>query len=170
MTFYIASLTVEHCQQLCQWRYPSPYEIYQWPAWGDMMKEQREFADPLIQETQYTAVLDDESELVGFAQFFPMEGVTRLGLGLRPNLCNGGQGEHFVNVIIEEALRRTPSNEIDLEVMTWNLRAQNVYEKAGFVVTDTYERNTPTGRCEFHCMVYRAGANETNQLVEFKEE
>jgi ribosomal protein S18 acetylase RimI-like enzyme len=100
----------------------------------------------------YTAPAE---ELCGYAQLFPLVGVTRLGLGLRPDLCGRGLGSAFVKLIAQEACNRQPANEIDLEVLIWNTRAIKAYERAGFHITDTYERNTPTGPDIFHCMVFR---------------
>jgi ribosomal protein S18 acetylase RimI-like enzyme len=98
--------------------------------------------------------LDDENKLSGFAQYFPMIGVTRLGLGMHPELCGQGRGSDFVRAIAEEVRRRKPEDEIDLEVLTWNQRAIRAYEAAGFELTDTYERRTPDGKKPFYCMVY----------------
>ncbi|MNO96789.1 Acetyltransferase (GNAT) family protein [compost metagenome] len=95
-----------------------------------------------------------QGELCGFAQFFPIVGVTRLGISMRPDLCGQGLGTHFVQSIVHEAVRRKPENEIDLEVLTWNKRAIQVYLKVGFEITDTYERLTPDGQKPFYCMVF----------------
>lgn len=127
-----------------------------------MQRESFEFADPLIRIEQYSAVVDEDDSLCGFVQFFPIVGVTRLGLGLHPNLCGQaetqgkgkGLGAAFVKLLVQEAKRRAPLNEIDLEVFVWNERAIRTYVKAGFAITDTYERQTPTGMATFHCMVY----------------
>ncbi|ULL13244.1 GNAT family N-acetyltransferase [Paenibacillus sp. H1-7] len=151
----IVPLTEEHCKEICSWTYPVPYHIYNWPSWEKMVADQEEFADETLREQQYRAVVDADGEMVGFAQFFPMTGVTRLGLGMRPDLCGQGLGVEFVRTIAAEAKQKAPSNEIDLEVLVWNIRAFRVYQKAGFVHTDTYERMTPTGMETFHCMVWK---------------
>jgi len=152
----VVPLEAEHCRELCQWQYPPPYDLFEWPDWDTMVRDGVEFGDPEVRERQYAAVVDPEGALLGFAQFFPLEGVTRLGLGLRPELCGLGRGIGlaFVLAIAEEARRRAPGNDIDLEVLTWNARAIRVYEKAGFRITDTYERRTPSGPSRFHCMVW----------------
>lgn len=156
LTWKIISLTDAHCETLCTWKYPSPYELYNWPPWETMLKEQSEFADQQIRTEQYRAVVDAEDMLIGFVQFFPIVGVTRLGLGLRPDLCGQGSGlgTQFVQLVTLEALNRTPGNEVDLEVLIWNERAIRTYQRAGFAITDTYERQTPSGPAKFHCMVY----------------
>lgn len=152
----VVPLTNAHCEELCKWKYPSPYELYNWPSWETMLREQTGFADPHIRAEQYRAVVDANGELSGFVQFFPIVGVTRLGLGLRPDLCGRGSGigVQFVQLLTHEALKHAHGQEVDLEVLVWNERAIRTYERAGFVITDTYEKQTPTGKSNFHCMVY----------------
>ncbi|MGG1519437.1 GNAT family protein [Paenibacillus oryzisoli] len=200
----LVPLTDAHCQELCAWRYPEPYHRYNWPDWVAMLAEQQEFADPVIRAAQYWGAINEGGGLVGFAQFFPLTGVTRLGLGLRPDLCGRGRrggvreagsngartasgeapsgeqdagglrlhaappmpsgdvsaqaglGTRFVRLLIAEALRRAPdpAHEIDLEVFVWNERAIRTYERAGFTITDTYDKWTPAGSEPVHCMVY----------------
>jgi ribosomal-protein-alanine N-acetyltransferase len=164
MDLKVQALTEQHCKDICSWSYPAPYDIYNWPSWGIMVAQEMQFADPDIREAQFAAVvrMDEdnpkikqlEGELIGYVQYFPMEGVTRLGLGIRPDLCDKGLGLAFMEAILKEALLRESNNEIDLEVHTWNERAQKTYTKAGFVRTDEYERMTPTGVGRFYCMVY----------------
>lgn len=150
----IIPLTEEHGKEICTWAYLPPYSIYNWPSWEQLVKDEYEFADPLLRQNQYAAAVDEHHVLSGFVQFFPIVGVTRLGLGLRPDLCSKGIGSLYVQLLVQEAKRRAPQNEIDLEVLTWNDRAIKTYHKAGFEITDTYKRMTPTGQAPFHCMVY----------------
>ncbi|WP_414858759.1 GNAT family N-acetyltransferase [Paenibacillus sp. Soil724D2] len=156
----VVPLTEANCLELCTWKYSPPYDLYNWSPWETMLREQAEFADPQIREEQYRAVVDENGILSGFVQFFPIVGVTRLGLGLRPDLCGkaSGIGTQFVHLLVQEAQRRTPQQEIDLEVLVWNERAIQTYERAGFTITDTYERSTPTGLAAFHCMVYNGSS------------
>jgi RimJ/RimL family protein N-acetyltransferase len=119
-----------------------------------MLQSGSEFADPELRSRQFAAVVNAAEALVGFAQFFPIQDVTRLGLGMRPDLCGQGLGSSFVGAIAHEARRRRPDDEIDLEVLTWNTRAIRVYERSGFEITDTYTKRTLTGPGEFHCMVW----------------
>ncbi|MEK8130699.1 GNAT family N-acetyltransferase [Paenibacillus filicis] len=155
LSFRLAPLQLSHCREICEWQYEPPYQLYQWRPWELMASLQEEFADPQLRDEQYRAVLDASGTLCGFAQLFPMAGVTRLGLGMRPDACGRGSGANFVRAIAEEARRLQPEHEIDLEVLTWNERAIRAYLRAGFEITDTYERMTPTGAAEFHCMVWQ---------------
>ena len=152
--FSVAPLSETLAEELCSWRYEPPFDFYNWSSWKVMLQLGMEFGDPDIRRLQYGAVLDAGGEFVGFAQFFPLLGVTRIGLGMRPDLCGQGLGQLFVQAIVEEALRRSPEDTIDLEVHIWNLRAIRAYEKAGFVVSDTYIRRTADGPVEVHCMTY----------------
>ncbi|TXK73398.1 N-acetyltransferase [Paenibacillus sp. N3.4] len=151
----VVPLTDVWCQELCTWDY-SPFEMYNWPSWETMKRDGLEFADPIIRAEQYSGIVDERNHLCGFVQFFPIVGVTRLGLGLRPDLCGqrSGLGVRFVKLLIQEAKRRKPQQEIDLEVLEWNERAIQTYRRVGFIITDTYEKWTPTGVATFHCMVY----------------
>ncbi|PZD96422.1 GNAT family N-acetyltransferase [Paenibacillus sambharensis] len=152
---HLAPFSEEHGRELCSWHYEPPYDLFNWPGWEQMQQQGIEFGDPGIRDRQYTAILDEHHELIGYAQFFPLLGVTRLGLGLRPSLCSQGLGPAVVSLLIREAFRRSPDDELDLEVLTWNERAVRAYQKAGFEITDRYWRPTPTGPGEFYCMVYR---------------
>jgi len=154
-------MTEEHGRQICTWRYPEPYAVFNWSPWAELERNSEEFANPHIREEQFEAVLGDDGQLCGFAQFFPLTGWTRLGLGLRPDLCGQGLGPSFTLAIVGRAMERKPMDKIDLEVLTSNLRAIRAYTKIGFVIHDTYVRNTPTGPDEFHCMVYEGDRTPT---------
>ena len=147
-------MEIQHAQSICSWRYPYPFDIYNLRDWVDMKTNSIEFGDPHIRNEQYAVVLNHDQALIGFVQFFPMLGVTRLGFGMHPEWCGGGNGASFAQETALEAKGRTPDNEIDLEVLSWNSRAYKAYKKAGFVHTDTYERPTPTGMQMVHCMVF----------------
>ncbi|MBM7567489.1 GNAT family N-acetyltransferase [Paenibacillus sacheonensis] len=152
--FNVIPLSEAHAEQLSSWRYEPPFDFYNWTTWQVMLELGMEFGDPDIRTRQYAAVLDSDGDFIGFAQFFPLLGLTRLGLGLRPDLCDQGLGLSFVQAIVAEALRRAPDYEIDLEVHTWNDRAILTYQRAGFIITDTYAKQTHTGLVDVYCMCY----------------
>lgn len=152
--YSIVPMNEHQATEICAWYYEPPYNIYGWLSWEQMEALEIEFGSRELRRKQYAAVVDNQQNLCGFAQYFPMAGVTRLGLGMRPDLCGKGRGPAFVRAIAEEARRRKPEDEIDLEVLTWNERAIKAYRAAGFTITDTYERMTPDGMQPFYCMVY----------------
>ncbi|WP_308637093.1 GNAT family N-acetyltransferase [Paenibacillus silvisoli] len=155
-TLNVVPLSDALAEELSAWRYEPPFDFYNWSTWKVMQQLGIEFGDAYIRQQQYAAVTDDNGALIGFAQFFPILGVTRIGLGLRPDLCGQGQGLGItlVQAIVKEAIRRAPDDEIDLEVHVWNTRAIRTYERAGFIITDTYEKPTAAGDVTVHCMSY----------------
>ncbi|NQX49751.1 GNAT family N-acetyltransferase [Paenibacillus tritici] len=154
LTFYVVPMEPLHAAEICEWSYSPPYNIYGWMSWEQMQALGVEFGDPELRQEQYVSVVNGQGDLCGFAQLFPMEGVVRLGVGMRPDLCGHGMGHLFMTAIVQAARARYPEREIDLEVLTWNQRAIRAYQKCGFTITDTYERRTPTGNKPFYCMVY----------------
>ncbi|NGZ78205.1 GNAT family N-acetyltransferase [Saccharibacillus alkalitolerans] len=155
--FEIRPMTEKEAEAVCGWNYEPPYDIYGWMPWEEVKKLGIEFGDPELRARQYVTV-HRGGVCYGFAQLFPLGGTTRLGIGMRPDLCGRGLGSAFVRAVAEEALRRIPGQEIDLEVLTWNQRAIKAYQKAGFAITDLYERMTPAGMKPFYCMVYQPPA------------
>lgn len=148
-------MTEKDAQTVTEWRYPPPYDVYRWPAWEDMLRDGSEFADPEIREAQYLTVRDSrDRSLVGYVQLFPLDRAVRIGIGLRPDLCDQGLGTPIIKLAIEEAARRQPGAEIDLEVEQWNKRAIRAYEKAGFAITDEYTRRATHGPVRLYCMVW----------------
>jgi RimJ/RimL family protein N-acetyltransferase len=160
MPFHLRPMTEEDARRVCGWRYPEPYHVYRWPEWEEMVREGREFADPAIRAEQYVTLTEPGGELAGYAQLFPLDRAVRIGIGLRPDLCGLGLGREAILLAAEEARRRRPDAEIDLEVETWNRRAVNAYAKAGFVVEDEYERRAEHGIVRILCMVWRGKPRE----------
>ena len=157
ITFALTPLTEEDGQFICDWRYPAPYELFRWPTWATMVEHGREFGDARIRREQYMAVRNvDNQELIGYVQLFPMDRALRIGMGLRPDCCDRGWGTTVTTLVIQEAQRRNPGAEIDLEVEQWNKRAIRVYEKAGFIITDQYERRASHGTVSVFCMVWQS--------------
>ncbi|THF77153.1 GNAT family N-acetyltransferase [Cohnella fermenti] len=154
--FRIGAMTEEDGADIAEWRYPPPYHLYRWPSWERMVDEGLEFGDPHIRARQYVSIRNEEGELIGYAQFFPMVGVVRLGLGLRPDCCDRGWGTAFAEAIAREAARRSPNAEIDLEVETWNKRAIRTYKRAGFKITDKYKREASNRTVTIYCMKLQA--------------
>ncbi len=152
-------MTEQDGRTICGWRYPEPYHLFRWPAWEDMVEQEKEFGDPLVRARQYLSVrTDDDEQLVGYVQLFPMERTVRIGMGLRPDRCDRGWGAHLTRLVVQEASRRQPAAEIDLEVEKWNRRAIRAYEKAGFAITDQYDRRAAHGIVSVYCMVHQGMA------------
>ncbi|TVX95011.1 GNAT family N-acetyltransferase [Cohnella terricola] len=148
-------MTEQDGRDICDWRYPEPYDLFRWPPWDAMVEQGREFGDPEIRQRQYLSVrIEGQPQLVGYVQLFPMDRAVRIGMGLRPDCCDRGWGAFLAGLVVREAERRKPGAEIDLEVEKWNKRAIRAYEKAGFVVTDAYDRRATHGIVSVLCMVW----------------
>lgn len=156
--YTLIAMSEDDASCITEWRYPSPYHIYHWPAWDIVKKQEIEFGDSEIRSKQYRSVIDEYDTLVGFAQFFAMQTTVRIALFLAPAYCGLGIGQQVMQLIIREANDQYANCEIDLEVETWNERAITSYVRSGFVITDQYElpsRNDQTIR-NVYCMVYQA--------------
>jgi ribosomal-protein-alanine N-acetyltransferase len=152
--FSLDTMTEEDGQAVSEWRYPAPYDRYRWPSWEMMVKHGWEFGDVQIRQTQYVAVRNELEHLIGFIQFFAMDRTIRIGMGLKPDCCDQGWGSTLTLIAVKEANRRQPGAEIDLEVEQWNKRAIRTYEKAGFIITDEYNRQASHGTVNVFCMVW----------------
>ncbi len=153
--WHITALSESDAIHLCSWVYPPPYNINDWSNWDVMIAHGIEFGDPTIRVEQYRAVRNQELALCGFIQLFPMVHTIRLGVGLRPDLCDKGFGKYLLKLAIHEARCRSLEAEIDLEVHTWNTRAIKTYQKVGFMITDRYVRLATHGLESVYCMVFQ---------------
>lgn len=152
---YLEKLTTENAKEICTWAYTSPYDVFNWPCWEETIKAGEALADEEKREKNFCGVFDENDDFCGFVEFILTSNGIRLSLGLKPTLCGKGIGQKLMEIVIDEARKRTSSGEIDLEVLSWNERAFKTYLKSGFEVIDTYERKTPTGIATFHRMVLR---------------
>ncbi len=135
--FEITEMTEELAGKISQWTYPSPYEIYN-------MKPTEEEIDQLMNGL-HMAVSKGE-ELIGFVAFgwsaqvicdasremYEDESFTDIAFGLRPDLCGRGIGIQLVKCAVDYIKELFPDDGVRLTVRTDNIRAQKVYERAGF--------------------------------------
>jgi len=161
VNFRLCAMTESDGSRVCEWKYPPPYDRYCWPAWEHVLREAREFGDPDIRAAQYLSVRSEPGdELAAYVQLFPLDRAIRIGLGLRPDLCGLGYGASIIRLAAEEARRRRPDAEIDLEVEAWNRRAIKAYEKAEFSVQDRYQRRAEHGIVHIVCMVWQPSGDD----------
>lgn len=137
-------LTEKDKRQICGWRYDGAYGIYDLPSCEEMQTKQIGFMRPGA-EKNFLAFWDQE-RLVGYVNLREKETEVRLGIGVKPELCNRQYGRRMLQCACELASRRFPGKLLALEVRVWNTRAIRCYEKAGFQVEGApYERTTPIG-------------------------
>lgn len=152
--YILLPMNEQDAVKICSWRYPSPYNIYDWPSWHDVLQQQFEFGDTQIRTEQYVSIYNQTKQLIGFIQLFPLASTVRLALFLAPEYCNQGLGYSMTRLAIRAARERYPKYELDLEVEVWNKRAIKVYEQAGFQITDEYELPRGNATKNVYCMVH----------------
>ncbi len=152
--FRFTGMSEQHAQSICEWRYEPPYDLFHFQPWETMKRTNIEFGDADIRARQYVSAFLDDGELAAYVQLFPLTGVTRLGMGLRPDLCGKGFGSILAREAALLAKSRRPHDEVDLEVHAWNTRAIKAYRKAGFEIADTYSKDTSAGATECCCMIF----------------
>ena len=128
----------EQARAVAAWRYEAPYDFY------DMANDPEgleELLGPPERREGYYAVLSDD-ELVGFFCYgpggqlpgydYPDDGSVDVGLGLRPDLTGKGLGLEFVRAGLEFGRHHFSPAGFRLFVATFNERAIQIYERAGF--------------------------------------
>lgn len=147
---------------ITHWRYEPPYDAYNLPPWEKLKARRQYFADALTRREQFMSICDANGLMIGFVQYAWKEACLRIGLGIRPDCTGQGLSAPFMELVVREARRRAPWQELELHVATWNKRAIRAYKKAGFVVTSTLQRRIE-GRYEpIHAMCYRPHAQHSH--------
>ena len=96
--------------------------------------------------------IDGANERIGIFTFIQRGGVIEIGLAMRPDLTGRGLGLSFVAAGLDFARDRYAPTRFTLDVATFNVRAQRVYERAAFRPLDTFTRRFKGKRCEFLAM------------------
>jgi len=128
------------------WKYDGVYSFYDVSADAE---DYNEFINKDMRADKYfSCYLNDE--LVAWYSVEVLEnGNLELGLGMKPNHNGKGFGFHFVNAIMVHAASIHRAHGFVLSVALFNQRAIRVYEKAGFVKTETFMQDTNGGNYEF---------------------
>jgi ribosomal-protein-alanine N-acetyltransferase len=159
MHFAFRAITPADVEAIVAWRYPAPYDFYDW----DPADDPAELLDPLV---GCVVADDDASKLSGFVCFgtggqtpggrragLYDEPLLDLGLGLRPDLTGRGFGRGFVDAALAVGQERFRPPGFRLSVATFNERAIRVYVRAGFVRGDQFF--SPVGGVETAFLLMR---------------
>jgi [ribosomal protein S18]-alanine N-acetyltransferase len=152
----------EEARAIVSWRYEAPYDFY------DMAKDPEGLEELLgtpERRRGYYAVRAGD-ELVGFFSFgpggqlpsfdYPDDGSLDVGLGLRPDLTGRGLGLEFLLAGLEFGRRHFAPAGFRLAVATFNERAIQVYERAGFRRVEIFTHHTNGGEYPFLLMTREA--------------
>jgi ribosomal-protein-alanine N-acetyltransferase len=139
MGFAFRPITAADVEAIVGWRYPAPYDFYDWDP-GD---DPAEMLDPL---SGCVVADDDAGKLAGFVCFGAAgqvpggrraglyeEPLLDVGLGLRPDLTGRGFGRGFVRAALAVGAAHHRPPGFRLSVAAFNERAIRVYERVGFV-------------------------------------
>lgn len=151
MNYHIRPMSAADARAICEWRYPGAYKFYDMDADPEDLQEFLDF-EGWVPDAKF-AVADGGGDLVGFFEFVTRDGVTAVGLGLRPDLTGHGLGQEFLRTGLRFAAERFRPRRFALAVATFNQRAITVYQRMGFSVTQTFVQNTNGGQYEFVQMV-----------------
>lgn len=143
-------MTKEEAIQICDWKYPGEYSIYDMPSYSIMESRDIAFANPKSIKNYYTFY--DKEILVGFINLLNEKDTIFLGIGVTPNQCSKGYGHKILEQAINLSYRLYGNKQIYLEVRSWNKRAVKCYEKAGFAIVNTIQQETYAGQGEFYLM------------------
>ncbi len=151
MSLSVKEFTENNAMKMCQWKYDSPYDIYNCPDWNTVIKENWGMANDQKRKREFFSIYNNEY-FVGFFRLVKNEGYIMIALGLCPDLCGKGFGKEFMALILNTSKIRYGNTALRLEVKKFNKRAAKCYESVGFVGIDEYSRNTPTGMGDFILM------------------
>ena len=138
------------------WNYEEPYRVYNWEAEDDI-------SGMLDRRSPHYTVKDEQDEMIGFFSYgssaepwnsdepflYNENNTITVGLGMRPDLTGKGLGLAFVNAGLDFAREQFKPDHFRLFVMTFNDRAIQVYERAGFQRVGIFVQHNPNGDREF---------------------
>jgi ribosomal-protein-alanine N-acetyltransferase len=143
----------DEAREISRWHYQPPYDFYDSTSDPDDLEE---LLDPARRDGSYFSAFDTEGALVGFFQFETEGETVDVGLGLRPDLTGKGLGLDYLLAGLEFARERFSPRRFTLSVATFNERAIEVYERAGFRRGAVYMHHTNGADFQFLAMAREA--------------
>uniref|UniRef100_UPI00403F7612 GNAT family N-acetyltransferase n=1 Tax=Candidatus Enterococcus willemsii TaxID=1857215 RepID=UPI00403F7612 len=128
-----------------QWKYEGEYSFYNLT---EDPEDYEEMLSPTLRANHYFQYVR-EGELVGYFVLEEDGEVLLFGLGLAPELTGNGHGSQFLQNILSYIQENYSQHIIRLGVAEFNVRAQKVYQKAGFIETRHYLQETNGGQFPF---------------------
>ncbi len=145
MNLCLSPLNEDQGRDILRWQYDPPYDLYSMAAEGDTV-ELAMLTDP---DSHYYAISDERGELLAYCCFgaegrvpggnYEMRALD-VGVGMRPDLTGQGLGQHYLNAILEFAVRRFSPSTLRVTVAAFNGRALRLCRKAGFQETERFVR------------------------------
>jgi ribosomal protein S18 acetylase RimI-like enzyme len=155
MDLRLEILTEDHARQICCWKYEGIYSVYNFPNWDTLIKQRWGITIGEKRKNEFTAVIDENNNLCGYIRFIENKDFVLVGLGLKSLSCGQGLGNILMELLKNECKMRYGNKRIALEVRSFNKRAIKCYKRAGFKITDVYQKDTLIGSDEFIKMEYK---------------
>lgn len=147
MNWTIAEMTRDLAEEILQWQYEAPYELYNNELTDESQKE--------LMNGSYIAVVNENNQLTGYyctgkSAIVPAgseygaynENMIDIGLGLKPELTGAGRGRSFLTFILQNIeTTNKESLPLRLTVASFNKRAIKLYENVGFSTLQSFESN-----------------------------
>ena len=126
----ITSMNINAVKTICLWKYPEPYNIYNYMSFEEAIKNN----SPLLNDknsNNYVCFWENET-LTAYISIIRKDNRIFLGIGVSPDYCGNGLGKIYLKQGVEIAEKRYPDSEIWIQVRVWNERAIKCYEKCNF--------------------------------------
>ena len=159
MPYTFRAVTEADARAILAWRYEEPYAIYN----ADPATLDQGFATLRDPTNAYFAALTPDGQVAGYCCFgadarvpggdYADASALDVGLGLRPDPTGGGRGQDFVREVLTFGRARFAPARFRLTVAAFNLRAQQVYARAGFHVVGRFRRGGEPTAPEFLLMI-----------------
>ncbi|MCP8970388.1 GNAT family N-acetyltransferase [Ectobacillus ponti] len=156
MVWKAQQIDEQAAQQISQWTYEPPYDLYSGDGSAVLQEE--------MLENKYRVVYEGEHIIgyfcTGWAAQVPVgaalglyeEDRLDLGIGMRPDLTGQGRGQAFFSFVLDQVQDRFPGQPLRLTVAAFNGRAIRLYEAFGFRPQHVFSR----GDTVFHVMIQEA--------------
>lgn len=93
---------------------------------------------------------------MGFINLCNEEKEVFFGIGVAPQYCSRGFGQEMTKIAAGISVKLFGNKPLYLEVRTWNQRAVQCYEKAGFYIDGkAFTQITDAGEGEFYRMYWK---------------
>jgi len=129
----IDELSENQAREICSWRYPDEYAVYNCPPWDEIISKGWGLADEYKRKKEFKSVSLNRV-FIGFFRLHFRENKLYLSLGLMPERCGEGYGAKLIEIIKMYARERFPQNDLYLSVRDFNVRAIRAYQKAAFSI------------------------------------
>jgi [ribosomal protein S18]-alanine N-acetyltransferase len=136
----VRPLQPQDAEAVASWRYQGPWSAYD-PLPGD---------EPISAQAGYHAVVDEAGSLAGYVcvgqearvpGLAAEDGITDIGVGMRPDLVGRGLGSAFGAVVLGHVRDLCGDRPLRAVVQSWNERSLRLGRRLGFCDTGTH-------RCE----------------------